>query len=370
MIAFMPIRANAAFFFLGQILSCCKVAFANLRVGRSVLNADSALETQSVLSHHEEAFSLEDATQKALILLRKDWKQKLAGRTLNSRIPCTIHQTWKSTDLDEEEQASIDSWKELNPQCKHNLWSDEDVAMFVKKHYKESIWPLWQHLTPVQRADSFRYMVILLQGGYYADIDVFCTTPIEEWNVPLNVSLIAGYEQTKELTTEEVMQHKFIDKEQVEQWFFAAKPGHEVVERCLENVVSNFHFGERDTLRLTGPAPWTDSVRMFYTSKGSLRKVKGNFDIPLHQVIGPQNAQAWMLTAYEAGAAVESDGNQRLVDHHYKGSWKPRPKKKDARETPESATESSEGQDVARVVSTSFFFGRSEDIYWYQTTES
>lgn len=33
----------------------------------------------------------------------------------------------------------------------------------------------------VERADFFRYLVILRHGGMYADSDVECMMPIEEW---------------------------------------------------------------------------------------------------------------------------------------------------------------------------------------------
>ena len=36
-------------------------------------------------------------------------------------------------------------------------------------------------LTPIQRADVFRYAVVFFFGGFYADIDVICLRPIEEW---------------------------------------------------------------------------------------------------------------------------------------------------------------------------------------------
>ena len=44
------------------------------------------------------------------------------------------------------------------------------------------MWPIWEALTPVERADVFRYLVLWDQGGYYADLDVTCSQPISTYD--------------------------------------------------------------------------------------------------------------------------------------------------------------------------------------------
>lgn len=36
----------------------------------------------------------------------------------------------------------------------------------------------------VERADVFRYLVLWKEGGYYADANVECMKPIDEWGIP------------------------------------------------------------------------------------------------------------------------------------------------------------------------------------------
>jgi GNAT superfamily N-acetyltransferase len=36
---------------------------------------------------------------------------------------------------------------------------------------------------PVLRADFWRYLVLAVEGGYYADVDVTCLKPMDEWGL-------------------------------------------------------------------------------------------------------------------------------------------------------------------------------------------
>ena len=36
-------------------------------------------------------------------------------------------------------------------------------------------------MKPVQKADIFRYIVLMVHGGVYADIDVTCVRPVDQW---------------------------------------------------------------------------------------------------------------------------------------------------------------------------------------------
>ena len=52
---------------------------------------------------------------------------------------------------------------------RYKLWNDTEVEQFVAETSADLIWPLWQGLKPVERADVFRYLVVYEQGGYFAD---------------------------------------------------------------------------------------------------------------------------------------------------------------------------------------------------------
>ena len=82
-------------------------------------------------------------------------------------------------------------WR-MSPQCSikpiYNLWNQGNqpwnsaiVHPTSARAAKSSLQP---GLTPVQRADVFRYLVLWDQGGYYADVDAACTLPIDQYQIP------------------------------------------------------------------------------------------------------------------------------------------------------------------------------------------
>ena len=106
-------------------------------------------------------------------------------------IPCVIHQTWKTHQLSVEQAHNVQTWKSKNPDCEHKLWDDAEVEQLVQTKSPDVIWPIWDGLHTVEHADVFRYLVLWDQGGYYADTDVKCLRPIEQFPVPKNVSILS-----------------------------------------------------------------------------------------------------------------------------------------------------------------------------------
>jgi mannosyltransferase OCH1-like enzyme len=269
------------------------------------------------------------ATQQAVVSLQRSWsetgeKQWSKYQKEGAKIPCHIHQTWKTNQLEPDAQAAASTWQSSNPGCGYTLWSDDDINKFAQESFADSIGKIWSQLLPIQRADAFRYMVILKKGGYYADVDVTCQRPITSWGIPENVALIAGYEAGRELGEEERRNVLFGHREQVQQWFFAAAPGHPVLERTLELLLKRFQEGQRETIALTGPGVWSEAVHGFLHEVGGVQNVPNALDIPSHQAVGPDGAKVWMLNADEVavgGYSVNSFGNE-VIHHAFKGSWK------------------------------------------------
>ena len=60
--------------------------------------------------------------------------------------------------------------------------------------FMESVWP--QHLdtylglNPVERADFWRYLVVLHHGGLYTDADTICRKPLSDWMQPEDEAVI------------------------------------------------------------------------------------------------------------------------------------------------------------------------------------
>ncbi len=111
----------------------------------------------------------------------------------------------------------------------------------------------------VMRADIWRYAVVYVNGGVYADIDAECITPLDSW-LDGDAEVVLAVENDFHFC----------------QWTFAAMPGARLLETCLELVVERWRAGI-DTSRKhfvhyhTGPALWTEAVRRRLGGRGDAR---------------------------------------------------------------------------------------------------
>ena len=192
------------------------------------------------------------------------------------QIPRMIHQTWKTHKVPAHLEAYTHSWRKLNPGFSYKLYSDSECVEFVKTWYPQYL-KLYNAMThPVERADIFRYLIIHKYGGIYADLDAKCLLPLEPI---LNASLLVGNELGNPIGYRE----KQLDQ-QLLQWFFAAKPEHEVFINIMEDIkrrYENPHTLKTDvryatcspkiayTLWLTGPWVFSDEIHKYIKKENS-----------------------------------------------------------------------------------------------------
>eukprot|EP00877_Chromochloris_zofingiensis_P011965 jgi/Chrzof1/7021/Cz02g07270.t1 len=76
----------------------------------------------------------------------------------------------------------MSSWPARNPGFEYWLHDDADCHKLVAQNFP-ALLPYYEALVaPVERADLFRYLVMEVHGGVYADIDVACIQPINKWD--------------------------------------------------------------------------------------------------------------------------------------------------------------------------------------------
>lgn len=63
-------------------------------------------------------------------------------------------------------------WRELHPDWDVRLWTDASMREFVAAEYPDFVAAYDGYPHPIQRADSFRYLVLNRLGGVYSDLDV------------------------------------------------------------------------------------------------------------------------------------------------------------------------------------------------------
>lgn len=223
----------------------------------------------------------------------------IISKLQQTTMPRIIHQTWKTKKL--PKWAKTASWARLNPMWKLLIWDDEDVAKFIRSHFPK-IWAIWHTLLPVEKADVFRYAVVHVHGGVYADLDVECIRSIDSWPQMDKTGGIVGVEGVAE--TEEIREWVgFVHRTQYCQWTFAFVPGHELLHETLEIVLQRVAAGGSSTLIKTGPGAFTTAVMR--TKSKDVTILSGN--------------------AFACCGGYSNSPNatkESLVRHSFIGSWK------------------------------------------------
>lgn len=245
-------------------------------------------------------------------------------------IPCVIHQTWKTAQLDGVKLASQQSFTSLNPECQYKLWTDVDVEAFMHHNHPDVMRGMWQLLLPVERADFFRYAVVFKEGGLYADVDIECMKPIREWGLWHEARLVVAYEYERPITEEErqVMGNDYTRLQEIEQFVFAAERGHPALHRAMQKVRDRYMLMVRHTLDLTGPGPFTDAVISYLeevthtTGADFSAREESDFHFPPPGVksAGVQIFKASQVTPLSFHSGKFSE--ETLTVHWYMDTWK------------------------------------------------
>ena len=101
-------------------------------------------------------------------------------------IPRIIHQTWfEELTIDKYPQLVRlqNSWKSSG--WAYRFYSDTDVEQYIQSNFPARFLRAYQSLTPgAYKADFFRYLVLMKDGGIYADIDVMLDTTLDSFVTP------------------------------------------------------------------------------------------------------------------------------------------------------------------------------------------
>lgn len=241
-----------------------------------------------------------DRLDKVAMPLKEANKKKTAGEegaTTNDgsrHILPIVHQTWKTHELDMVKRAWHMSW--LRNGFDVHLRSDseclEDIHRLCNETGHEGFLSVYQNLSPVQRADFWRYAICYLEGGIYSDIDIGATPDtarffLERWDREGTelVGIIENgpYDNSVGRFHWKVgMSPMYSRVPQLRQSFFYAKKGHphllelmKGIEKMVNKWVESKHtdigkpgFNKEAlhrmaesgalTLEMTGPGVWTD----------------------------------------------------------------------------------------------------------------
>jgi mannosyltransferase OCH1-like enzyme len=95
-----------------------------------------------------------------------------------------VWQTYETTydELPKYAKQSIGTWTANNPLWIHGYMSGPDREEFFKNNFEENIYNVYKNLPlGVMKAGLWRFAILYINGGVYADMDTHCKAPIETW---------------------------------------------------------------------------------------------------------------------------------------------------------------------------------------------
>jgi hypothetical protein len=162
---------------------------------------------------------------------------KVLVKTASERpntIPKIIHQTWfEQVNMDRYPDLARlqNSWKQSG--WEYRFYTDETARLYIVNHFPSRFVDAFDALIPgAYRADLFRYLVLLKEGGVYSDMDVLLETNLDTFVTP-TMSFFAARDCVAEFAAQPFCLWNGL---------IGAAPGHPFIIRAVErlvNLVSN-----------------------------------------------------------------------------------------------------------------------------------
>ncbi|MBU6461264.1 MAG: hypothetical protein KGK01_07345 [Bradyrhizobium sp.] len=167
-------------------------------------------------------------------------------------IPTILHQLWRTADLPPAFAKWRAGWIACHPTWSHRLYDDEAMRRTTADRAPQWLATFDALPRVIQRADFFRYLIVYLDGGMYADIDMVCYHPNNK--LLADASCVLGTEN--HISTYLQQKLNYQRPWQLANFIFAAAPEHPLFAALLEaiarkatrTVESDHHVQE-----ITGP---------------------------------------------------------------------------------------------------------------------
>lgn len=147
-------------------------------------------------------------------------------------IPKIIHQTWRDHDLPADFQHWSAAWRALHPTWEYRFYTDADIDRIIDERAPDYRATFDALPRIIQRVDMFRYLIVWLDGGLYADLDMIPFLPsdplIEGEECVLSVEHNFRPVRQKELKIKRGFQ--------MQNCIFAARPRHPFMGELLRRI--------------------------------------------------------------------------------------------------------------------------------------
>jgi mannosyltransferase OCH1-like enzyme len=269
-------------------------------------------------------------------------------RAIGGKFPQKVWQTWKTdaAGLDPKDAVRVRTWTMKNPKHRYELLTDDNALSYVQHHYgpyginRPDIVHVFETLNAkIIKADLLRYLVMYIEGGVYADIDVECLKPIEHF-IPnrydeKDIDMVIGIEtDMPDFKDHPVLGQK---SQSFCQWTFMGKARLPVMMRLIENImawlngvskkqnkpISQIELDFDEVLIGTGPSAFTSAVLAEMSAKTGNSVTWDQFSGMLDSKV-VAGVLVLPSESFAAGtghsASGNHDGKSALIKHHFHAS--------------------------------------------------
>ncbi|KAJ5542516.1 CAZyme family GT32 [Penicillium sp. DV-2018c] len=260
--------------------------------------------------------------------------------TYSYTLPDKVWHSAKFDNITQNQREWIGSWTRKNPSIRQELLTDRSAEAFVRAHFyktRPDIVEVYEALQiPILRADLFRYLVVVAEGGIWGDLDVSCEKEVTEW-VPnefhnQKIDMIVGLEFDFEWRGPGTdVASQFCN------WVFVGRQSSRNLQIVVDFVIKKLKEIARenavgiegitldmisDVVDVTGPKMMTVAV---LESLGQLLNRTVD-DRDFSGIKQPKLVGDVLIMPGVSFAALQNgnptDQGDALVSHHYEGSWK------------------------------------------------
>lgn len=191
-------------------------------------------------------------------------------------IPRRIFQTFDHKSFEPAFQNIVDDWKRENENFEYVFHTDDDSKNFIKNNFSSNVYDAYTRIIPpALKADLWRYCVLYLYGGFYADIDTVCLGTLERF-LSEDIEFVAAID----LNLGDLEYHNVCNT------FIGSVPKHPILKKCIERIVLTIKKQEipkENIMNFAGPGCLGISVNQYLNRpdkesmvgfQGSYSKVK------------------------------------------------------------------------------------------------
>ncbi|KAK5089685.1 hypothetical protein LTR70_001526 [Exophiala xenobiotica] len=246
------------------------------------------------------------------------------------KFPRRIWQSWKVNPyaFDDRDHMVAQTWPQKNPSFRYEVLTDYNDLYYVESHFgpaglnRPDIVHTYRSLTAkIIKADLLRYLIMYVEGGVYADIDVEALRPVERF-IPSrfeekDIDMVIGIE----IDQPEFKDHAILGPKSMSfcQWTFMSKPRIPVMMQLVDHIIAWIN----DVAKQQGPSAFTRAILKYMSQQVGHQVSWDTFHaMDESRVVG--RVLVLTVEAFAAGQGHSDSGNhnakQALVKHHYHAS--------------------------------------------------